>query len=317
MALIATVLLAAQGQSSTTTCNANTLLNEFTDCHLPCGVHTHGAATGSMCSTNFCGSDGRCCRQGVTAGACDGLMGCNGWHCCVCTSSSTNTPTGAPAVSVAGDPFTTFQGKKTQFYMPPGVVMPLLKCGHTEISGRAVNSNVKDDKQQWFDMFQVNIDGARVLSAEARRTVEGSAEAAEGVDAQVLASALERLRLATATQQATVRSLTTLNVQVGGKATNATGSHSVNGATIAITQDGSKSIGSGFAEMIQFDAADIGMKIQSSVAGKFANDEDRVRNIHVDIAFTNIDASKCSGALPEIWGVKSMSKATAKLLMPQ
>lgn len=237
----------------------------------------------------------------------------------MCTTSSTHSPTGAPAVAIRGDPFTTFQGKKTQFYLTPAVVTALLHCGNVEVFGRAVNSVVKNDDQQWFDMFQVNVAGEKIVTVEAHRTqTNGSAEASEAQDAVVLAEALQRLRLITQSKNdaAATRQLTTLNVHISGKAANTTGVHNVGKAFVTISQDMSKHIGNGFVESVQLSTKELGLSIQSSVAGKFANDEDRVRNMHVDIAFNNIDATKCSGALPEIWGVKPLSKATAKLLLP-
>jgi len=80
-------------------CNSNTLLNEFKDCSVQCGVLTNGDVVGSTCSSSYCGTDGICCRQGVNAGVCDGAVGCNGWDCCVCTTSSTHNPTAAPTTT--------------------------------------------------------------------------------------------------------------------------------------------------------------------------------------------------------------------------
>jgi len=197
--------------------------------------------------------------------------------------------------------------------------MSLIQCGQIELMGRAVNSLIKGDEQQWFDMFQVRVGAAQVLAVEVIRGHSGSAKAADSVDVDAdaarVASVLAKSRLITAMKQTASRTLTTLDVKIEGKATNVTGAHKVGGATIAIEQDVSKSIGHGFVEVVRFETPEAGMQIVSSVAGKFANDVDRIRNIHVDIAFTKLDAAKCSGALPEIWGVKSMSKATAKLLL--
>ena len=53
--------------------------NDLKDCWDSCSWTAQGDCD------NFCGTDGKCCRQGVTYGSagCDGIFGGDGYHACI------------------------------------------------------------------------------------------------------------------------------------------------------------------------------------------------------------------------------------------
>lgn len=230
-------------------------------------------------------------------------------------------------IEVEGDPFTSYGGKSTQFYMPLRNRMGLLACGKLELHGRAMGSSVPGDHQQWFDMFTVQHGGKHVLTVETRATAPLSAgsgaaassmEDAKGVDINVLAKkdrvkvALERL------SDVQNRALSTLAVSIEGNALAATAAATAAGGAVNVTvaQDTARRIGSGYVETVVIDADGISMHMQSSTATKFTTEADRVRHMHIDLAFAQLNATACTGPLPEIWGVRPISAATARLLVP-
>lgn len=232
-----------------------------------------------------------------------------------------------PKPMLIGDPFTSYGGKSTQFYMPLRRKMGLLACGKLELHGRAMGSSVPGDHQQWFDMFTVQHGGKHILTVETRATaplssssgtVASSAENAKGVDIGVIGRkdrvkvALERLA---GVQN---RALSTLAVRIEGNALAATATATAAGGAVNVTvaQDTARRIGSGYVETVVVDADGVSMQMQSSAATKFTTEADRIRYMHIDLAFAQLNATACTGPLPEIWGVRPISAATARLLLP-
>lgn len=253
--------------------------------------------------------------------------------CPTCAGSVTD---GGPDGGTNADPFAGYGGKKTQIYLPVQEVQQLLTCGALELLGRARNSSVAGDVQQWFDLFKVHFHGVEVLSVglrDATQLLPSDPSAAKvdtsvgSVDLQVLqdravAAALQRLRARIT--PASPRSLTTLSVDAQQQAVATTGVTSVaDGAiNVSVVQDTAREIGTGYVEVVGIEAADIGMKMMTSVAGMFPRVEDRIKNMHIDISFTRLTAldsdelSDCfAGILPELWGLQPMSGSTAKLLV--
>jgi hypothetical protein len=271
--------------------------------------------------------------QADQGNGCDGVIG--GWlnHGCVCHSfaptkspsvSPTKSPTTVPFAIMNGDPFTSYNGKTTQFYMPLQVDTRLMTCGDFELFGRAMPSGVLGDSQQWFERVEVRSGDRQLVGVEVRdaaRAVPDSAatlfsDNKESTDIAVtpakrVASALDRLRK----EQAEKSALTTLSVTVNGEEAKSTGWLRAAALNVTVAQDAAR-IGLGYVETVDVDSDDIAMQVRSSVAGKFASEADRVRKMHLDVKFTDLNATACAGVLPEIWGVRPMSRSTAQYLVP-
>ena len=56
------------------------------------------------------------------------------------------------------------------------------------------------------------------------------------------------------------------------------------------------------------------LRVASSKANKFADEQHQVLGLHLDVEFLTFEESAVRGALPEIWGLQPMSEATKLLL---
>lgn len=117
----------------------------------------------------------------------------------------------------------------------------------------------------------------------------------------------------------TDEALTTLRLSVDGKQLVA-GAHAIstpdnftfaNVTTNRLVKD---KIGSGCVEQIDIKARGLHIRVQSSKANKFANEEQQVYGLHLDTAFVTYDEPSVRGALPEMWGLQPISKQTKLLL---
>lgn len=229
------------------------------------------------------------------------------------------------------------EGKRAQFYMPWGAEVKMMTCGSTELYGRVMSTGVAGDRQQWYDQFRVRAHGREVLSVGVRDATfllpsAGSATKAAPADpddATVLPmdkralSPLEKLRQASQPEvhghrEKWMHSLTTINVTIEGADVPTTLSRTAadEKVAIAVTQDKTQPIGLGYAESVIISAGDVDMQMQSTMAHKFPSEIDRIKKMHMDLVFTRVDGNVCAGVLPELWGIRPMSRSTARLLMP-
>jgi len=245
----------------------------------------------------------------------------NTWDgCCVSgacaqdTRAPTCVGTAAPAVptfapvstggmQVSGDPFTSYGGKTTQFYLPLGVEHTLLTCPNVELRGRTKHSGVPGDTQQWFDHFTVLTGqaGHQNTVTVGLNAVSASGTASTAGDRVV--AALQKFR--------TAAQLEVLNLAVDGVA-------AAGGAVLPQLAGGWKVEAKhiGHTEVVALAAGDVKVRLQSAIAAKFAAAEDKLQHMHIDVEFDGLDAKACAGVFPEMWGVVPMSNSTERLLTP-
>ena len=72
-------------------------------------------------------------------------------------------------------------------------------------------------------------------------------------------------------------------------------------------------IGSGWMEQITVTADALELRVTSSKANKFADEQHQVLGLHLDVEFLTFDEGAVRGALPEMWGLQPMTEKT-KLL---
>ena len=110
--------------------------------------------------------------------------------------------------------------------------------------------------------------------------------------------------------------LTTMRLSFAGKQLKA-GEHklSMSDMTIAVSAKAvpDQKIGRGFVEQIDIKAKGLHLRITSSKANKFADEQHQVLGLHLDVEFLTFDEVAVRGALPEMWGLQPMTEKT-KLL---
>lgn len=256
----------------------------------------------------------------------------NAWQTSVAVNSCSGTSATAtvtfvnPQQGLSGDPFVSFNGKQTQMWLPVGRPHFIMKCADLDIFGRVIDNGAAGN--QWFDMFKINAKGEEIISVGVKnQSASFFMQAGVGTqkvkaddissDQAAMASArvgrlLNKLRNADSATIAS-KNLTTITVDVMSRQQLTTGGPITTGSKVRIDQDSTHTIGRGFSESVMVETGAVALKMSSIEHKNAAGDAIAV---HLDLEFLRLDAHVCEGPLAEIWGIRPLSKATAKLLVP-
>lgn len=213
---------------------------------------------------------------------------------------------------MGGDPFTSYEGRRAQFWLPTSKATTVITCDGMHLRAQVFGSGIAGDNQQWFHGFVVELFGAEMLNVHVRE--HASMHNAlrphkdDGVDIGVeTVSAVSALR---AQRHSAIAGepLNVLNVTVAGRDVRRTGAGEAGALAYTVSRADS-------TEAVAVKVGRTEFTLFSSVAQKFAGAK-AAAFVHVDLKFTKIAAGDCSGPLPEIWGVKPMTEATAQMLQP-
>jgi len=206
-------------------------------------------------------------------------------------------PTPGPTpISVTGDPVTVFHGKRTQFWIPDGIFVELIAVGGDVLHGMANAWSLVGD-HQWFTKFKVEVQGREAVRVAARPDLLAKASADD-------------------TQLRGPKPLQTLDIRLDGVfEKNVTGQQKAGGGTVVVTAQRQRTrLGRTFKEMVTIETENMAVALFSSSATKFSDEALQLRNVHLDMMLTNVDLDKSSGVLPELWGIRPMSRQVMAML---
>jgi len=186
-----------------------------------------------------------------------------------------------------GDPVTSFRGHKIRFTLPPDTYEEMIGVNEFRLLAKSRNW-ATEGNHQWFTdfIFQVNKQDLVTISA------------------------LKRLD-----QTKNDDILKTVNVTVEDISRHKFGKISAYGGKVGVEMiKNTAKIGPVNKEEVDIRAPGISMKIFSSKANKFIQYSDQLDHIHLDMKLNNIDLDNAYGTLPELWGVKEVSKHTLTML---
>merc|ERR1712232_1487214 len=107
----------------------------------------------------------------------------------------------------------------------------------------------------------------------------------------------------------------TISVSVDGALLNQTGISKSHEEAVTVSMSMNKAVlGSARKEEVRIVAPGMTCKITSNKANKFIKLENQLDHLHLDLSFVKLDLGKAYGALPEMWGLKEISKSTLRLL---
>jgi len=188
-----------------------------------------------------------------------------------------------------------------QVWFPPDEFVELLAQGDSAIFGKCA-SHMSTQDHQWFTDFLFRFEGRDVVRISARKGSDLLAAAAPAVNAQ--------------SEGDDGKALQTLSLVVDGRThINNTGTVSAcdSDVTLMVSQHKAR-IGPAHKEAVLIESRDLSIKVFSAAASKFKFEEDRLRFLHLDMSVIRMEAGKVTGALPEVWGLVEMSKATEAIL---
>lgn len=243
-------------------------------------------------------------------------------------------------VVINPDPLTP--EKPAKFYLPLQTPTRLLTCRDFEFYGRATTHVDDTENDQWFNMFQFRIQKQTMVSVNIRDSAlqqpkpstekkgashekEGLVKIAEDKIASILTRAAllvsekrtnEVLNAAQQQSQKQPGTLSTIAVTVQGVELSSPAKMQAGALNVTVKQDISKHIGNGYAESVAVQHNTVEMEVKSALVTKVVNETKTLQTLHLDMVISNIDASLCTGPLPEIWGIRPMSRSTAKFLIP-
>lgn len=214
--------------------------------------------------------------------------------------------------SLGGDPFTSYAGKKAQFWLPLSKTSALISCNGMQLRGAVFGTGVAGDKQQWFSRFSVHYGDSELLSVQLREQTPAAAHGSDQLEVDGVDVSVEKHSAAGASPVSVIPAagspLRVLNVTATGRTVWGSGAGSAGALSYVVSRAGK-------AETVAVTVRGTEFTLFSSVARKFTGAK-AAAFVHVDLKFTKIAPAECSGPLPEIWGVQPMSEGTAKMLQP-
>lgn len=211
------------------------------------------------------------------------------------------TPGPTATAAVSGDPFTTFKGVKTQFWLPMDEVVTLLVVGNVEVQGMA-RPYASAKGMQWITDYRVLCKQEEVL-----RTWAVDPEGLLPVARDKAASNPAIHTLGTSVLHG--GAWKNMTVDAGRAAAG-------NGEVHFSYQTMNSFIGLGQKEAVSIEAEGMKIRFFSAKAPKFESDAEAIRHLHVDMVINKVDHMLAKGLLPEIWGVEPMTKTTRAMLKP-
>lgn len=199
---------------------------------------------------------------------------------------------------VSGDPFTTHNGTRTQFWLPTETFVKLVKVNGFELRGMSRNY-ASGNHQQWLSDFLLMQDEQEIIRAWAMDPKALIAKKNAPKDA----SPPDTLGVAIV-EQGHWHNMTQSTAVVG------------NGKVNVAFKQHTQRIGLGHKQAIRIKVDGITIRLFSSKANKFHSQADQIRYLHLDMDIENLDYAKATGTLPEIWGYVPMSKETVQMLEP-
>lgn len=266
-------------------CTTNPTANYF---HRPwngnaggaCGLQVYG---GFWCGAN-CGNPVNLCT------ASGNTLKIYRYYCCACEDPNYV----APATTSLGDPITSYKGKQTRYWLPTTMTQVFAQ-GALEVFFQPGTQNRSD----WVTKAEIRHSGSLVATIG---TVEPSA----------LFSPINNNEDGL---------LTTMALEINGSKVAAEGTWSLPGglsieveASVKKTDGATMSIGSGAVDrvIIKDDGAEL--QLSSAMANKMPTEMQRILGIHLDTDFRRFDKDKCTGLLPEIWGLRPKSELTKRMM---
>lgn len=213
--------------------------------------------------------------------------------------------------SLGGDPFTSYGGKKAQFWLPLSGTTPLIACNGMQLRGAVFGTGITGDKQQWFRRFAVYSEDRELLSVQVGGQEHAPIHGSDQVEPDAVDVSVEKhpgsAAASTIGDVSAGSPLCVLNVTATGH-TVGTGAGAAGALSYVVSK--AKQV-----ETVAVSVRGTEFTLFSSVARKFTGAK-AAAFVHVDLKFTKIAPAECSGPLPEIWGVQPMSEETAKMLQP-
>jgi len=196
-----------------------------------------------------------------------------------------------------GDPFTNFNGVRTQFWPPVGVRVKLLEVDGVQLSATSDDYS-NSESMLWFSQFVLSKDKKDIVRMVAADPKPLMAQKALAADSQAL------------------RTLD-LSILGAGRWQNITneGSYATADGSISLVfLHTAKKFGTGYQQAVKIQSREMNVTILSAKANKFHDPLKQLSNLHLDMKVTQIDLMKVIGVLPEIWGLKPMTAEVKDML---
>eukprot|EP00928_Gymnodinium_smaydae_P061617 TRINITY_DN4565_c0_g1_i1.p1 TRINITY_DN4565_c0_g1~~TRINITY_DN4565_c0_g1_i1.p1 ORF type:complete len:542 (+),score=42.62 TRINITY_DN4565_c0_g1_i1:54-1679(+) len=228
---------------------------------------------------------------------------------CACTGP---VPAPSPA-GVGGDPVTVYNGKKTWFWLPEHVMVPLLEAPDLDVHA-SVFWNGPDE--QWFDRVRVTqpIGGRTLVEVSIKR------HALRFNSTRVSRAALQSVDVA-------IRSEVTSSLQRVTSIPSAGSAYHLHGIQVALYKMSEllpalheRKIGDADRECVVVNSQVLQIDICSAPANEYIGTAAAIQFAHLDIfPYIKQEVATASGVsfgglLPEIWGLREMSNVSRSYL---
>lgn len=209
-----------------------------------------------------------------------------------------------------------FANRQVQFYLPPNKMTRLLKCNQQKIEFYASASPVADDSdEQRFDKFQLKHRGEEIVTVSTRSPTSGSslekgASLEKGSRAAILGAALRERMIGTG---ALMEKQNALDVKIQGNPMEFPSRRELSGGALNVTLSTVRAWSGTLKPRNSVRVEVIGMRPdETSLDMEMYTTAGLQTNLEVN--FKSIDATTCTGALPEVWNIRPISVATQRLI---